>query len=148
MGDGKRDVERPEDPGAWVNLAVAVRACPAPPGRSSGSPHRPRRSTRVRPSSARDGPTRSGSLESPSNSGSERAEALFRQALGAEGGEQIARLHLGELLARSGRTAEGIAEFGGRRRPNHATLRNNLATALFIVERLEDAVGTIGSRSD
>jgi tetratricopeptide (TPR) repeat protein len=73
----------------------------------------------------------------------ERAEALFRQALGAEGGEQIARLHLGELLARSGRTAEGIAEFerAVETFPNHATLRNNLATALFIEERLEDAVG-------
>lgn len=143
-----RDVERsPNDPGAWVNLAVAVRACPAPPGEELRlAPHQTaaaHASRALELSPGRADALRELGISLVELGQGERAEALFRQALGAEGGEQIARLHLGELLARSGRTAEGIAEFerAVETFPNHATLRNNLATALFIEERLEDAVG-------
>ena len=51
-------------------------------------------------------------------------------------------MHLGELLARSGRTEEAIVQLklAVEIFPNVATLRNNLATALFSNDQLRDAV--------
>ena len=142
-----RAVERsPGDPGAWVNLAVAVRACPAPQGGEFAlMPHQTaaqHASRALELSPGRGDALRELGISLVELGDGARAEALFRRAL-KEDGEQIARLHLGQVLARSGRTPEAIVEFERAVLifPNHARLRNNLATALFIEDRLEDAVG-------
>lgn len=143
----QRDVERnPKDPGAWVNLAVAVRPLPAPRGEEFAlfAQRLPAEyaSRALALSPGRPDALRELGISLLELGDGERAEALLRQALEGDG-EEIARLHLGEYLARCGRTGEAIEEFERALQtfPNHATLRNNLATALFIDDRLEDAVG-------
>ena len=142
-----RDVERsPADAGAWVNLAVAVRATSPPPGADlQGLPHQAaaehaRRALELSP--GRPDALRELGISLVELGHADRAEALFREALEGDSGEEIARMHLGELLARSGRTEEAIVQLklAVEIFPNVATLRNNLATALFSNDQLRDAV--------
>jgi len=132
----RRDLEKNGwDPNLWLQLAAALRE----QGRNGEAVAAVREALARQPDNAAAQCELGLCLEARADL--EGAERAFRDALRLDDDQDLARMQLGAILARSGRTEPAIELFERAlaAHPNLAALHNNLATAYFVLDRLDRA---------